>query len=188
MKHAAEKIVSFMVAVLLGFSLFGLEACTTEQPTTESASGAAEEANEVELRALGRETETALALEITNATGKDIIACAVKATQDAEYPASLVTKTTKIVADETIIVYLEPSGTTQPEPALGASSDNPTAGDIILNTLYNVSLTFDDDTTAELHELNLESLAALEVHLSSDGIAYVEFTDNESETGSTCFR
>ncbi len=127
--------------------VIGLGACATIQQPEEPAEEETVEAEE-ELRTIGRESDTAVRIEVTNATNKDIVACSVKVSQDEEYPASLVTRSNMIEEDETIAILFEPEEAAQPEPASGADSDNPIANDVILNTLYNVSLTFDDDTTA----------------------------------------
>lgn len=183
MRNITRKAGAFFVAGMLAVSLLALGACAQPQ---SAASSASESASAVPaLRTFGEKTDTAVALEITNASKKDIIALSVKSSQSEAFGASFVTEATKIAADETIILYVEPVPAPQPTGDAGASGNTDRANDVVLRTLYNVSLTFGDNTTAELHDLNLEGLAKLSLCLSDDGIAYVEFTDANNTVVST---
>lgn len=59
------------------------------------------------------------------------------------------------------------------------------ANDVILRTLYDVSLTFDDESTAVLHNINLDELEEVTVLLAKEGIAYITYETDSGKTEST---
>lgn len=196
MRNTMRKIFSVVLTGVLGLSAVSLGACSEPEVAEEPV----EEEVVSELRVIGKETDTALMIEVTNKTGKDITSFAVKAMEEEDYQKSLVDEKTKIEADEAVIIYIEPysaSGSegdtasgaesgTENEPAAESSESSSAAeNDVVLRTLYNIALAFDDDATAVVHDLNLEGLPAFSIHLTSDGIAYIEYVNDDGKTEST---
>ncbi|MCL2806847.1 MAG: hypothetical protein FWD27_01575 [Coriobacteriia bacterium] len=221
MNTALKRVRSLFFILLLCTSLVGVTACgetQLEEPV---------EPAEAELRILGDAgSDDAIIVEITNATGLDIIAFAIKRSTDEGYGESLVTKSTMIGADETVMLHLAPPPETQvqvtaatnneedaedSQEATGITDDDGAEGgidavgllaenaaedaggdaadgaaiDLVMRCLYNIALTFDNDSSAILHNLNLEDLASMEVHLASDGVPFIKYVDVDDTSGST---
>ncbi len=191
MGNTIKKLISALLVGMLSLSLIGLGACSAPEPEPEPEPVADE------MRVIGKETDTAYAIEVTNDSGKSIISFAVKLASDAEYQKSLVTTSTQIAAGETVLMYIEPLNAAVPEgeTATAGESDNESAAtagsvdeaanDVVLRDLYDIALTFDDETKAELHDLNLEGFVAFAICLTDDGIAYIEYTNDDGKTEST---
>ncbi|MDR2035405.1 MAG: hypothetical protein LBP91_01835 [Coriobacteriales bacterium] len=175
-------LTSLLLVLMLGTTLFGLSACTASKPDTSLEDKSAR----AELRVLGNsKDDSAIMVEVTNSTGKDIVSFAAKSTQDAEFPDSLVTESTRIKAGETVVAYINRANTVKPNNEGAETLGDGVPNGLILRTLYTIALTFSDGSQTELHDLCLEELQSLTICLSEDSVAYVEFTDFDSKTGST---
>lgn len=178
-----KAVISLIVAGVLALScLYGCASneASEEQPVVEKV----EEVEE--LRTIGKETDTAIKVEIENATGEDISKFEIKSSLDSEYPGVFSKESTKIKDEEKVILYFEPEDIAS-EAASAETPEAEEAGvaDIELRNLYTIHLTFADKTEVELHDLALEELGNFSICLSEDGIAYIEFEDEKGKTSST---
>jgi hypothetical protein len=188
MRTTARKTLTAIVAGALLFSFCGLAACLGG--TTEASADLATEEREEALRTIGEPSNDAFGLVIENATGKDIVGIFAKVSTETAYGASVLGASEEIADGETVLLYI-PVSVLAATPAASelsektpAETDNPSV-DVLLRTRYNVLLTFDDDSTAELHDLNFEDMEQLRFCRDTSGIAYVEFENGEDEPEST---
>lgn len=130
---------------------------TTEAVTTESV--------EEELKTIGDNTgsETAFEVKLTNSTEKDITAFAIKDSTEESYPDSVLSEGDAFKAKEERILYFEPE-----------------EDDTEYETEYTVELTFDDGTTAELHQFPFGDIEEGEIKLEDD-TAYIVYTSLETK-------
>jgi len=131
----------------------GLGACATS-----IADELVEEAPvELAHRSLGSASNTAIMLEVSNATVKNIVGFEVLCANDEDYGSALITNGSRIVTGETVVLFFEPVGL-EPE-------------------LYDVALTFNDSSRAVLHGICLEELVFLKICTSNSGTTHAEYKD-----------
>lgn len=178
----SKKVPLFAVACLTIFVMAGFVGCS--QPEAEELPD--EPAEVVDpLRVIGKETASAIKIEAKNDTGKDIIGFSAKLSTDEAYPASLIDASSKIVDEEEVLVCFEPLKTADQEVGADDQEESDRAQDIMLRELYNISIVFADNTTAELHDINLDDLFSVRLLLSEEGFAYIEYENESGKVEST---
>ena len=104
---------------------------------------------ETELKTIGEkvESEDVFSVKLTNKTGKNIVGMAVKGSTDEEYPENMLEEEDVFVQDEERILYFDPSAVIEANEAENNVDENRP----LLKPIYNVQVTFDDETVQELH-------------------------------------
>lgn len=190
MKISFKSIIALISVGLLGFGLLGLSACTASEPEPVAEEEA--HVHKPQFRSIGGQKDSALMLQVTNATDSQIVGFAIGySAENAVYGPSIVTRSTQVELGETVLIYidLDVADTALAELATSGAdapaSTGSSSNDIILRTLYDIKISFGDDSTLILHNLNLPDLASITVEYSPDGIGYVVFSALDGSTGST---
>lgn len=148
------------------------------------------EEKEPELELIGTESEDAYKVELKNSTGKNITGVSVKLTEETEYPANMLETGDVFEADESrYLYYAAPDaedaveGTaedTEAEDTDAAAEGEENADAKVVTQGYDIQLTFEDSTTAELHSFPFEDIEEGEICFS-DEVAYVSYTSVSTE-------
>lgn len=180
-KKVSKKI--FLGGLVLVLGCFGMTGCAQESadPEPEPEKQEVVEEEEEKLPVIGKETDTALKIEATNATKKAIKGLSVKLSTDEAYPASLISGSEEIAKEETVEIFIEPIEAPQVE----AEGEERGVTDVEMRSVYNIQLTFDDDSVVELHNVGLDNIVSIELCLNEDNVAYLEYETNEGAKEST---
>lgn len=132
---------------------------------------------EESLKTIGIKTEdeVAFAVHLTNATDKSIIGVSVKESSQDSFPENMLSDSDAFVSEEERILYYDPSD---------AIEENENTGDVDESALtpeYTVQLTFEDGTTAELHQFPFTDMESGQVKLE-DSVVFLVYTSLESKT------
>ena len=176
-------ITVIMVAAFA--SVLGLAACSSSSnaasstAASTSASGSSSaavssESSASSLLVVGTEANGAPSFELKNKTGKAIRSIAVKATGEAAYPENMLTSDQVIANGEAVLLACP----ALPEPASNGS-------DVAVKRLADCMLVLSDESSVELHQLDVYDIASAEVRLDGQ-VAYLEYESaNTHETVST---
>ena len=153
------------VLVTLCLCMIGLAGTVTgcgskkeETPVVE------EEKKEPELKAIGQEDKEAFKVEVKNATGKNIKGVAIKLTDEDAYPENMLEEGDVFADQESRNLYYK---------ALEKNEK-------VLEQGYDVQLTFEDDSTAELHAFPFGDIEKGDLCYADD-VAYLTYTSIESK-------
>lgn len=171
-----KKIVVWAAAPLLAFSLAPLAACSSSAigSTSDTQSQPAEET--VQLKTLGtaEDGDNVYTVSITNGTGKNITGFAMKYDGQDAYGKNLLSDGDVFEADE------ERSLSYDMTDALNSVNASSMAeGEATTYPAIYAQLTYEDGSTAELHDLPLVDAQDLTVKCT-DVICYVDYTQQSS--------
>ena len=172
------------VLVTLCLCMIGLAGTVTgcgskkeETPVVE------EEKKEPELKAIGQEDKEAFKVEVKNATGKNIKGVAIKLTDEDAYPENMLEEGDVFADQESRNLYYKALEKNENEDVTEESetTENDGTGDEkVLEQGYDVQLTFEDDSTAELHAFPFGDIEKGDLCYSDD-VAYLTYTSIESK-------
>lgn len=115
-----------------------------------------------DLKTVGEKTDGCIAFKLRNGTGKKITGLAIKTADETEFPANMMEADDVFELKEKKRVYFSKENS-EAETAEETSEDTaPT---------YDMQLTFEDGTTADVHGIVLEDLGTLTLR-EKDGIIY----------------
>ena len=172
------------VLVTLCLCMIGLAGTVTgcgskkeETPVVE------EEKKEPELKAIGQEDKEAFKVEVKNATGKNIKGVAIKLTDEDAYPENMLGEGDVFADQESRNLYYKALEKNENEDVTEESetTENDGTGDEkVLEQGYDVQLTFEDDSTAELHAFPFGDIEKGDLCYADD-VAYLTYTSIESK-------
>ena len=172
------------VLVTLCLCMIGLAGTVTgcgskkeETPVVE------EEKKEPELKAIGQEDKEAFKEEVKNATGKNIKGVAIKLTDEDAYPENMLEEGDVFADQESRNLYYKALEKNENEDVTEESetTENDGTGDEkVLEQGYDVQLTFEDDSTAELHAFPFGDIEKGDLCYADD-VAYLPYTSIESK-------
>ena len=172
------------VLVTLCLCMIGLAGTVTgcgskkeETPVVE------EEKKEPELKAIGQEDKEAFKVEVKNATGKNIKDVAIKLTHEDAYPENMLEEGDVFADQESRNLYYKALEKNENEDVTEESetTENDGTGDEkVLEQGYDVQLTFEDDSTAELHAFPFGDIEKGDLCYADD-VAYLTYTSIESK-------
>ena len=172
------------VLVTLCLCMIGLAGTVTgcgskkeETPVVE------EEKKEPELKAIGQEDKEAFKVEVKNATGKNIKGVAIKLTDEDAYPENMLEEGDVFADQESRNLYYKALEKNENEDVTEESetTENDGTGDEkVLEQGYDVQLTFEDDSTAELHAFPFGDIENGDLCYADD-VAYLTYTSIESK-------
>ena len=172
------------VLVTLCLCMIGLAGTVTgcgskkeETPVVE------EEKKEPELKAIGQEDKEAFKVEVKNATGKNIKGVAIKLTDEDAYPENMLEEGDVFADQESRNLYYKALEKNENEDVTEESetTENDGTGDEkVLEQGYDVQLTFEDDSTAELHAFPFGDIEKGDICYADD-VAYLTYTSIESK-------
>ena len=172
------------VRVTLCLCMIGLAGTVTgcgskkeETPVVE------EEKKEPELKAIGQEDKEAFKVEVKNATGKNIKGVAIKLTDEDAYPENMLEEGDVFADQESRNLYYKALEKNENEDVTEESetTENDGTGDEkVLEQGYDVQLTFEDDSTAELHAFPFGDIEKGDLCYADD-VAYLTYTSIESK-------
>ena len=172
-------IMALLVGSLAATAPVSCFAAATSAKTTAEADTAeeTEEASE-DLKTVGEETEDAISFKLKNATTKKITGLAIKTTEDAEFPENMMAADDSFALKEKKTVFF-----TKADTADAAQSTETAAEDQA--PTYDLHLTFEDQTTADVHGVALEDLVTLVIR-EKNGIVYGTYQkQSDKEKAST---
>ena len=172
------------VLVTLCLCMIGLAGTVTgcgskkeETPVVE------EEKKEPELKAIGQEDKEAFKVEVKNATGKNIKGVAIKLTDEDAYPENMLEEGDVFADQESRNLYYKALEKNENEDVTEESETTENDGtddEKVLEQGYDVQLTFEDDSTAELHEFPFGDIEKGDLCYADD-VAYLTYTSIESK-------
>ena len=172
------------VFVTLWLWIFGLAGSVTgcgskkeETPVVE------DEKKEPELIAIGQEDKEAFKVEVKNATGKNIKGVAIKLTDEDAYPENMLEEGDVFADQESRNLYykaLEKNENEDVTEEFETTENDGTDDEKVLEQGYDVQLTFEDDSTAELHAFPFGDIEKGDLCYADD-VAYLTYTSIESK-------
>ena len=172
------------VLVTLCLCMIGLAGTVTgcgskkeETPVVE------EEKKEPELKAIGQEDKEAFKVEVKNATGKNIKGVAIKLTDEDAYPENMLEEGDVFADQESRNLYYKALEKNENEDVTEESETTENDGtddEKVLEQGYDVQLTFEDDSTAELHAFPFGDIEKGNLCYADD-VAYLTYTSIESK-------
>ena len=141
------------------------------------------EEKEPELKTIGKEDKEAFKVEIKNATGKTIKGIAIKQTDGESYPENMLEDGDVFTDQESRNLYYKaPEDTTKEteENTEDMAAESEKAQEKELEQGYDIQLTFEDDSTAELHAFPFEDIEKGEICYEDD-VAYLTYTSVASK-------
>lgn len=128
-----------------------------------------EEEPEITYQVIGRESEDAYKMLVTNDTGNIITGIQIKNSEQAEYPANMMSGDQKIEKDEIVEFYYTPETTSGEAPAENGvageevqadngGGDTPEIADAVVNVTYSLQITFEDGTVHELSSFAVDDM------------------------------
>ena len=141
------------------------------------------EEKEPELKTIGKEDKEAFKVEIKNATGKTIKGIAIKQTDEESYPENMLEDGDVFTDQESRNLYYKaPEDTTKEteENTEDMAAESEKAQEKELEQGYDIQLTFEDDSTAELHAFPFEDIEKGEICYEDD-VAYLTYTSVASK-------
>ena len=172
------------VLVTLCLCMIGLAGTVTgcgskkeETPVVE------EEKKEPELKAIGQEDKEAFKVEVKNATGKNIKGVAIKLTDEDAYPENMLEEGDVFADQESRNLYYKAPEKNENEDVTEESETTENDGtddEKVLEQGYDVQLTFEDDSTAELHAFPFGDIEKGNLCYADD-VAYLTYTSIESK-------
>ena len=172
------------VLVTLCLCMIGLAGTVTgcgskkeETPVVE------EEKKEPELKAIGQEDKEAFKVEVKNATGKNIKGVAIKLTDEDAYPENMLEEGDVFADQESRNLYykaLEKNENEDVTEEFETTENDGTDDEKVLEQGYDVQLTFEDDSTAELHAFPFGDIEKGDLCYADD-VAYLTYTSIESK-------
>ena len=128
------------------------------------------------LKKIGEESADSYHVELTNATGQNIISVAIYDSVSDEYSENLLTEGDPFIAQETRILYC-------PIVEDETDADEEDAEEKLMTTEYNVEIQLEDESTYVLHAFPFEAMEKGEI-LIEDDVAYLtygEYSTKEAE-------
>ena len=172
------------VLVTLCLCMIGLAGTVTgcgsekeETPVVE------EEKKEPELKVIGQEDKEAFKVEVKNATGKNIKGVAIKLTDEDAYPENMLEEGDVFADQESRNLYYKAPEKNENEDVTEESETTENDGtddEKVLEQGYDVQLTFEDDSTAELHAFPFGDIEKGNLCYADD-VAYLTYTSIESK-------
>ena len=172
------------VLVTLCLCMIGLAGTVTgcgskkeETPVVE------EEKKEPELKAIGQEDKEAFKVEVKNATGKNIKGVAIKLTDEDAYPENMLEEGDVFADQESRNLHYKALEKNENEDVTEESETTENDGtddEKVLEQGYDVQLTFEDDSTAELHAFPFGDIEKGNLCYADD-VAYLTYTSIESK-------
>ena len=173
MKAKKKWLLALAGVFCMGILLFGCgkENAEEKEPVKEEA--VTEEEPEETYQVIGRESEDAYDILLTNKTGKVIKGIQVKSSEQKEYPANMMAGSQKIEKDETIELYYTSEAAEKSESKEADSDkedesedtkkDTPEIADAVMNVVYSLQITFEDGTSQELTSFAVDDIEEAEI-------------------------
>ena len=158
-------------AALAGFLLTagGYGVCAEE----EAPAASQDQADGTELKTIGEkaEGENVFAVKLTNSTEKDITGIAVKGSKEDEYPENMLEEGDVFVQGEKRILYYDAAAVIEANKAENEVDENRP----LIRPIYNIQVTFADETVQELHSFPFGDAEEAEV-CQGEEVLYITYT------------
>ncbi|NHM17054.1 hypothetical protein GMI69_10470 [Eggerthellaceae bacterium zg-887] len=171
----SKKMGMAALALACAIGTGALAGCSQETPQPEPAPAqaseeakaepAADESPEPEGAVIGKESEDAYRVQLTNDLGADVTSLSIKDSSEESFPSSMIGADEKVAAGETVTMFYAP--------------EQSVAADAPYDMLVGI-----DGKTYELHGLELGNWTEMTLALSGD-IAYATYVDADGKTGDT---
>ena len=172
------------VLVTLCLCMIGLAGMVTGCGSQKEETPAVEEEKkEPELKTIGQEDKEAFKVEVKNATGKNIKGVAIKLTDEEAYPENMLEEGDVFADQESRNLYYKALEKNENEDVTEESEtteNDGTEDEKVLEQGYDVQLTFEDDSTAELHAFPFGDIEKGDLCYADD-VAYLTYTSIESK-------
>lgn len=143
-------------------------------PAAEMTDVSAEKKTAEEKKQIGEKEKGAQKSKLTNASGKDIKAFAIKAETEEEFTENLLAEEDVFADGEMRIFYYVPESELESEAAEPESEEENEEAN------YVIQLTFADDTTAELHAFVFSKMKKARICLE-ENTAYLVYKDGKEK-------
>ena len=170
------------VLIALCFCMIGVAGMTSGCGDKKEETPVVEE-KEPELKTIGQEDKEAFKVEIKNATGKNIKGITIKQTDEESYPENMLEDGDVFTDQESRNLYYKvPEQSTEvlEESAEDTAVESEGTQEKELEQGYDIQLTFEDDSTAELHAFPFEDIEKGEICYEDD-VAYLTYTSVASK-------
>lgn len=170
------------VLIALCLCIIGVGSATTGCGDKKAETPVVEE-KEPELKIIGQDDKDAFKVEIKNATGKNIKGIAIKQTDEESYPENMLEDGDFFTDQESRTLYYkapEQSTEVSGESVEDTAVENEGTQEKDLEQGYDIQLTFEDDSTAELHAFPFGDIEKGEICYEDD-VAYLTYTSITSK-------
>ena len=170
------------VLIALCFCMIGVAGMTSGCGDKKEETPVVEE-KEPELKTIGQEDKEAFKVEIKNATGKNIKGITIKQTDEESYPENMLEDGDVFTDQESRNLYYkvpEQSTEVSEESAEDTAVESEGTQEKELEQGYDIQLTFEDESTAELHAFPFEDIEKGEICYEDD-VAYLTYTSVASK-------
>lgn len=152
------------------------------QDTTEAEDAKeekiADEQKKEELKTVGEKKDGCITFKMKNATSKKITGLAIKTAEDTEFPENMMAAEDSFELKEKKKVFYSKAAEENTEETTDAAAEDQAPA-------YDLHITFEDETTADVHGVALEDLGTLTIR-EKDGIVYGTYkTKSTKEKKST---
>lgn len=192
MKRKVIAGVAVVLCVVLAYAGYEKEPKEAEVVQDEEVQDETEE--EEELRVIGEDNDGAFVVKITNETGQDITAIAVKGSSEEEWPDSMIGEGEEILEDETVKFCYTPDEekpeeekaekeeTEEAEEKKENAEQDKTAADTDkkVTETYDVTITLADESSYVLTGFAFEDMEEGTLKLE-DEVAFVEYESKKSK-------
>lgn len=159
-KGMKKKLILLLCVCVFG-SMSTITGCSEKKEAKKE-----ETEQKKELKKIGEEKGSDYKIELKNSTGKKITGISVKLIETTEYPENMLKNGEIYEVGESRELYY-----TVPESNVGGEKE--------LTSGYDIQLTFEDNSTAELHSFPFEDIKKGEICF--DEVAYVKYTSVSSK-------
>lgn len=178
MKAKKKRLLILAVVFCMGLLLFGCGKKNAEEKEPAKEDPAKEESVEEEkpeetYQVIGKESEDAYDILLTNKTGKVIKGIQVKSSEQKEYPANMMAGSQKIEKDETVELYYtsetaeknesKEEDSDKEDESEETKKDTPEIADAVMNVVYSLQITFEDGTSQELTSFAVDDIEEAEI-------------------------
>ncbi|WP_172136066.1 hypothetical protein [Adlercreutzia sp. ZJ473] len=156
----------FAVVLTLSLGMGALWGCSSQEPQQEPQEAASsQQAAAPERQVIGKESDAAYKIEVTNGLANDVTSLFVKKTGEESFPAGLMAEGDVFKAEDTVDLFYAPEEEGE-------------------ETLYDILVGFEDGTTCLFEQIDLANLAEMELKSEGD-VAYVTYVGKDGASGST---
>lgn len=163
-----KKILKLLILCFTCFS-FILAGCSAQEEPKEE---------KVELKTIGEKTkgENVYKVTLTNSTGRTIKRFAIKTGTMDSFGENMLDEDDKFADEEKRVLYYDATTAIEENEEAQKDAEMKTSPD------YTIQLTFDDDSTIELHSFPFSDVEKASIEFNNEeSIAYIEYTSIEQD-------
>lgn len=162
-------VMTLLIASLTAAAPISSFAAETEKNTQEIANGSSQ--NKEKSTPVGEKTDGCIAFRLKNTVSKKITGLAIKNSKETEFPENMMEAGDVFDLDEKRKVYFQEASDGTDLEAASDDAKQTEADEKDLAATYDLHITFEDESTADVHGVALKDLGTIVIR-EKDGIVY----------------